>query len=142
MLSSTTAGVLSWVPQSGGAGLVASSSINNPIGTPLSLPAEVFTSIVSIANVALTAGQYVNITGAVGAFGAGGAVECVLWASLGTSNIASSATNALSSSGVNMSWWFVVPTTAGTYTLQLAGQPIGTANDVVGLVGLSYAVFA
>ena len=65
----------------------------------------------------------------------------MLWASLGTSNTASSATNALSSSGVNMSWWFVVPTT-GIYTLQLAGQPTGTANEVVGLVGLSYAVFA
>ena len=115
--------------------------MNNPIGTTLSLPAEVFTSIVSIANIALTAGQYVNITGDVGAFGAGGAVECVLWASLGTSNTASSPTNALASSGVNMSWWFVVPTT-GTYTLQLAGQPISTANSIVGFVGLSYAVFA
>ena len=130
------------MPQSGGAGLLASSSVNNPIGTPLSLPAGVFTSIVSIANVALTAGQYVNITGAVRAFSAGGAVECVLWASLGTSNTASSPTNALAFSGVNtMSWWFVVPT-IGTYTLQLAGQPTGTANEVVGLVGLSYAVFA
>ena len=141
VLSSTATGVLSWAPQSGGVGLVASNSVNNPVGTPLSLPAEVFTSIVSIANVALTAGQYVNITGAVGPFSAGGAVECVLWASLGTSNTASSPTNALALSGVNMSWWFVVPTT-GTYTLQLAGQPISTANSIVGFVGLSYAVFA
>ena len=44
---------------------------------------------------------------------------------------ASSPTNALASSGVNMSWCFFVPTT-GTYTLQLAGQPISTANEVVG----------
>ena len=94
-----------------------------------------------LPNAALTAGQYVNITGVVEAFGAGGAVECVLWASLGTSNTASSPTNALASSGANMSWWFVVPKT-GTYTLQLAGQPTGTANEVVGLVGVSYAVFA